>query len=366
MGSTVVGQPQFLKEVNIHIINTLIIEKGPITKPQIAAITGLSLPTVNKIVDSLEKENKVCPSGMLGQSVGRKARLYVANGGAGNVLALHISQRSCISCVVNMVGEIIYRFTFHMEEYANPTAAMKCAIQKLMENCTAAPLAIGIAIPGVVDEAGFISAIDTIPQWEGVCLKKEIEGYFNLPVYVENNARLAAIGFYNSNLKNQYKDVVYLHMGSGISSGIILNSLLHKGFSCFAGELGYMYLQEKGSMQPRPGRLEGEITQLLDKLQEEKEQACATKLKERLVEHLGHIVVNLVCLLNPQVVVLRGTEATTDLAQAVKEAAARYVPQRCMPSILVDNSELSGIKGILYVCRQQIAPAYNIVLDNKV
>lgn len=366
MDGSVVGQPQFLKEVNIHIVNSLIIEKGPITKPQIAASTGLSLPTVNKIVDTLEKQNKVQASGLTGQSVGRKARLYTANGSEGNVLALYISQCRCISCVVNMVGEIIYRFTFHLEKDADPTEAMEEAIERLLENCTSSPLAIGIAVPGVVDDKGIISSIETIPQWEGVCLTEIIKNRFNLPTYVENNARLAAIGFYNSTLKGQYKDVVYLHIGGHISSGVILNSLLYKGFSCFAGELGYMYLNEKENEHSCPGGLDTRICNLLAALHGAREKENVAGLRECLITCLSRIVVNIICLLNPQVIVLRGAVATNDLIQAVEEAVARYIPKDSMPKFIMDTSGLSGVKGILNMCKQQIYPAYNIVVDNKV
>ena len=91
MAKQVVGQPRYLKEVNQNIIDRLIIEKGPLTKPQIAALTGLSLPTVNKIVDLLEAENKVRSIGMTGNGVGRRAQLYQTNEDSGNVLTVYIS-----------------------------------------------------------------------------------------------------------------------------------------------------------------------------------------------------------------------------------------------------------------------------------
>ena len=44
-----VGQPKLLKEVNRDIIKDMIFEEGPITKPELAKASNLSLPTVNKI-----------------------------------------------------------------------------------------------------------------------------------------------------------------------------------------------------------------------------------------------------------------------------------------------------------------------------
>ena len=74
-----VGQPKLLKEVNRDIIKDMIFEEGPITKPELAKASNLSLPTVNKIVDGLERDGIVRQDGITGSSSGKKAKQYVAN-----------------------------------------------------------------------------------------------------------------------------------------------------------------------------------------------------------------------------------------------------------------------------------------------
>lgn len=74
-----VGQPKLLKQVNEDIIKDLIYEKGSISKPELAQLTKLSLPTVNKIVDALEEQEIIRQEGMIGSTSGRKAKVYVPN-----------------------------------------------------------------------------------------------------------------------------------------------------------------------------------------------------------------------------------------------------------------------------------------------
>ena len=367
MAKQVVGQPRYLKEVNQNIIDRLIIDKGPLTKPQIAALTGLSLPTVNKIVDMLEAENKVRSIGMTGSGVGRRAQLYQTNEDSGNVLTIYISQGTMTCCVVNMVGVVIYRFSTNLSADKDPLEMLVNAVERMQQNCVAPAVAIGIGLPGVVDENGIVSCIPSIPQWEGVNLKAELDKRFTIPSYVENNAKLTAIGFYNTQLKPKYRDVVYLHIGSGISSGIILDTKLHKGFSCFAGELGYMVLEDqRGHTENGVGPLEQSLSQLIKDYRSEQHPVAAAQIRDDLFDCLAKVIVNYVCVLNPEVVVLRGGIMTSDFVEELKEKILHFIPERCMPKLLIDASEFSSIKGIVAACRQFISPSLGLVEDGTV
>jgi predicted transcriptional regulator len=69
-----VGTPRMIKLLNKDVIEGIIKVNGPITKPEIARLTNLSLVTVNKTVDILVKENKVKLSSVQDSSVGRRAQ----------------------------------------------------------------------------------------------------------------------------------------------------------------------------------------------------------------------------------------------------------------------------------------------------
>ncbi len=367
MGKQVVGQPRYLKEVNQNIIDRLIIDKGPLTKPQIASLTGLSLPTVNKIVDMLEAQNKVRSIGMTGNGVGRRAQLYQTNEDSGNVLTVYISQGTMTCCVVNMVGVVIYRFSVTLNEDKNVTQCLINSLERMCQNCVAPIVAIGIGLPGVVDENGVVSCIPSIPEWEGICLQDALAKHFNIPSYVENNAKLTAIGFYNTQLKPKYRDVVYLHIGKGISSGIILDTKLYKGFSSFAGELGYMVINENQTHNDNgAGYLEQNLSKLISDYRSEQHPVAATQIRDRLFDYLAKIIVNYICVLNPEVVVLRGGIITSDVLDELKEKILNFIPDRCLPKLMIDASEFSSIKGIVAACRQFISPSLDIVEDGTI
>jgi len=104
---TIIGQPQVLKKINIEQLESLIYEKGPLSKPELARLSGLSLPTVNKLVRQLEEEGKVKSIGLMGSGAGRKANVYVANEQLGNYIILYYQNNTIICCLADITGEII-------------------------------------------------------------------------------------------------------------------------------------------------------------------------------------------------------------------------------------------------------------------
>ena len=107
-----VGTPRMIKLLNKDVIEGIIKVNGPITKPEIARLTNLSLVTVNKTVDILVKENKVKLSSVQDSSVGRRAQYFEINEELHYIIGLHYDCNMYIGAVSNSIGDIIYRKEF--------------------------------------------------------------------------------------------------------------------------------------------------------------------------------------------------------------------------------------------------------------
>ena len=70
----IVGKPQLLKKLNSDIVRDLIYKEGPISKPEIAEKTALSLPTVKKRVDILLEKDGSARPGEAERELGAKPR----------------------------------------------------------------------------------------------------------------------------------------------------------------------------------------------------------------------------------------------------------------------------------------------------
>src|SRR5215831_4655567 len=83
---------------------------------------------------------------------------------------------------------------------------------------------VGIGAPGAVDfDAGTVIFAPNLEGWKEVPLKKELEKALGVPVFVENDCNIAALGVYVAELKSKPRSMVGIFIGTGIGGGIVLN-----------------------------------------------------------------------------------------------------------------------------------------------
>jgi len=109
--------------------------------------------------------------------------------------------------------------------------------------------AVGAAAPGFVDpETGVIYFSPNIPGWEGLPLRGIIEDRFNVPVFVGNDANLAALGEWRFGAGRGYHHVLYLTISTGIGGGVVHNDRLLQGSRGLAAEVGHITVEPNGPM----------------------------------------------------------------------------------------------------------------------
>jgi glucokinase len=118
---------------------------------------------------------------------------------------------------------------------------------------------IGIAVPGPTDpNLGIIYAAPNIPGWKNIPLRQILEDRFGVPVYLGNDANLAALGEWRYGAGQGHHNLVYLTISTGIGGGVIADGRLLLGDSGLASELGHITLIPDGPLCGcgLPGHLE--------------------------------------------------------------------------------------------------------------
>lgn len=105
--------------------------------------------------------------------------------------------------------------------------------------------AIGVGVPAIVDERGFVHECVNIPSWDVVDVKGSLERRFGLPVSVRNDCNCYALGVKSSEAGRKYDDLVCLTLGTGVGSGIIINGQLYLGQNSCAGEIGEIQYRDR-------------------------------------------------------------------------------------------------------------------------
>lgn len=183
---------------------------------------------------------------------------------------------------------------------------------------------IALSIPGTVEaETGQIYAPGGLTYNENVNLADRLHTFADVPVYLENDGKSAALAeIWKGNLKDHQSGIV-LVLGSGIGGGIVKDGSLWKGAHLFAGEFSYILGDQMESFMDvfamkasttalimqtaqRKGldmqKLNG--IKVFEMIEEGDEDACAAL--QFVVENLAKGIFNLQCILDPEKVLIGG------------------------------------------------------------
>ena len=112
-----------------------------------------------------------------------------------------------------------------------------------------AVIAIGMAAPGPLDpHTGVILATPNIPEWHDFPLAEKLSRQFNVPVVLNNDANLAALGEWKFGAGRGHHDVLYLTVSTGIGGGVIIRDRLLQGYHGLAAELGHVTVLAGGPL----------------------------------------------------------------------------------------------------------------------
>ena len=106
---------------------------------------------------------------------------------------------------------------------------------------------IGIGTPGSVDyQTGTVDSAFNLNWDRPMALKEQIELHTNIPVQVENDANVAALGERWLGAGNNADNVAFVTLGTGVGGGIIINGQIVHGQGGSAGEIGHMTINPQG------------------------------------------------------------------------------------------------------------------------
>lgn len=245
------GTFQLMKSVNKSTILNKIRQSGPISRAEIAKITGITPPTVSSIVKELLNEKLVMESTLGESQGGRKPTMLLLNTNEYYVIGVDAGTDSIKACVSDLTGRILVRSELSIDSYTieNFLSVIIEAIQLVMNDMGTEKdkiIGMGIAMHGVVDVSTGISLYSANSGLRDVHIKEVLEAEFDLEVRVENNSRAMALGEYWFGDYGTLKSFTVVNIGRGVGSGIIENGELRYGAQEIAGEIGHMTISLHG------------------------------------------------------------------------------------------------------------------------
>lgn len=246
----VTGDQSLIKKINQSIVLDMIRNHCPISRAQIAELTGLTKGTVSTIVNDLMKDNLVYEIGPGRSSGGRRPLMLMFNKIAGYAIGVDLGVNYLLTVLTDLQGNIIdKRITpFQDLSYEEILSLLKKDLREVFDQAPSSKygiVGIGIGIPGIVGNDGTILFAPNL-DWKNVNLKGVINNEFQVPVLIDNEANTGALGEKLYGAGQEASDLVYVSAGIGIGTGIVLNGELYKGTSGFSGEIGHTSIEVNG------------------------------------------------------------------------------------------------------------------------
>jgi glucokinase len=155
--------------------------------------------------------------------------------------------------LVRFSGEIVERVRLKSEAHLGPEAIVSKLIEAIIEIGDLAGrvqdtvAAVGIGIAGNVQPAtGMVVVSPNLPGWRNINLGQILEQRLRVPVAIENDANVMAVGEQWLGAGTHYSHFICLTLGTGVGGGLILDGKLWRGYWGSGGEAGHMMLDPVG------------------------------------------------------------------------------------------------------------------------
>ena len=237
--------PPLLKHLNERTVLETIRAGAPISRAEISRRAGISKPTVSLALQSLVDSGLVreAAKGPEGPSYG--AVYFEPVPEAALVLGLDLGARFLRGAICDLGGRVRARQDVELAE--GGAAAALAAIEELCAGLVEATglerrLVDGVlaGVPGVVEGSnGVVRLAENVPGLEGMPFADELRERLDLPVVLENDINLAAVGERWRGAARGVDDFVFLSVGTGMGAGLVLGGELHRGRNGAAGEIDF-------------------------------------------------------------------------------------------------------------------------------
>jgi len=225
---------------------------GEATNPELAKVTNMSSPTINKLLTELIKTGLVEEKGF-GESIGgRRPNLYGLNPNAKYIISIDIDCRMIKMGVFNLQNEAVSDIITYFDNVKNKKRVFEEIFQRLDALLAKLNLpqnqflGIGISLPGLIEAKTGETYSDLLI--DDKTLEETFEARYHLPTFTGNDSRVMALGEQAFGSARNKDNVLCVNICDGIGMGMIVNGKIYEGKSGFAGELGHINVVEDGLM----------------------------------------------------------------------------------------------------------------------
>jgi glucokinase-like ROK family protein len=245
-----------MREMNLSLILNTLRLHAPISRAGLSSVTQLNKTTVSSLVRELLENALIREIGVdpTVTDIGRPAINLEVNPEVGYIIGADIGVDYISIIATNFAIEIVLRRYENTLELTSQQKILHRAIAMLHDvHCELTStgrgqpvFGIGLGLPGLVDHATGTLLFAPNLGWHDLPIREMLVQEFSLPIYVDNEANLAALGetYFGAGRESNY--VLYVVSSVGLGGGIVIDGRVMTGAAGFAGEFGHMTLDPGG------------------------------------------------------------------------------------------------------------------------
>lgn len=344
------------------------------TRGDLAALTGLARSTIAQRVDALLAKDLLVPGADSASTGGRPPTTLEFNTEAGVVLAGDVGATHTRVAITNLAGDVLAERTEDVAVASGPDVVLgwlETAFDGLLEDTgrdRSALRGIGVGLPGPVEFAtGRPVNPPIMPGWNLHPVGDRLSTRFGVPALVDNDVNIMAVGEHWSHWRDEAY-LLFVKVGTGIGSGIVVSGRVHRGADGAAGDIGHIHVPDHDDVVCRCGNvgcleaiaggasLAGQLARAGQRAATSRDivdhvlagQPDALRLVRQAGHDIGGVLASCVNVLNPHVIIIGGDVAGAGepLLAAIREVVYRRSLPLATGRLTIALSQLGDAAGI--------------------
>ncbi|WP_320533612.1 ROK family protein [Robbsia andropogonis] len=369
-----------------------------VTRQALIALTGLSRSTIAQRLDVLLAAGYLATAAPVESSGGRRPGTFCLNAKLGVLLLAATSANGMHVGLADASGTILHSYheVIDISDGPEKVLAILCAsfdrILALLGYGMADVRGIGVGVPGpVAFREGRIVRPPIMPGWDNYRIPDYFAARYDAVVTVDNDANLMALGEHRLHFP-KVDHLLYLTVGSGVGSGLIMSGALQRGALGAAGDLGHWFMPPTGGTAlPRRCRCgnvgcleaytsgwailrdlqQGGMSTLRDvrDVRTLADRGDPVVLEKLAVagERLGDALTLAVSLLNPDVIVVGGEIVQEHFLASLRQAVYRRAPPLATRQLQIVTSSLGDTAALHGVAQMMVDTLFDpSVVDRRI
>ena len=364
-------------------------EARPVSRAQLTAALKANRGKVSAEVAGLIDAGYLAEEGLAESDGGRRSSLLGIPRSAGLIVAVDLGATSVDVALTTLGSEILAHKGESTDVRFGPGPVLErvqAIVAELLEEQGTGReeiLAVGLGLPGPVEQTtGLLTVPPIMPGWDRFPIREVLLREYAAPVFVDNDVNVMALGEHWGGVGRGLDDMIFVKIGTGIGSGIIIGGKLHRGPQGCAGDLGHVMVDPDGptcacgncgcleAMAAAPAMVaqaercarDGRSEVLAEIMGEGGElsardigeaarrgDACALDVIRRTGSLLGQTLASVVSVLNPSLIVIGG--GVSHIGNALLAEIRSSVYRRSLPlatrNLPVVMSELDDVAGVV-------------------